>query len=83
MADSTGDIEPAAEARSGLTLAYLHLADPAAALATATAAREFSYPAEEPRMRLLQGVALASSNGSRRPCRHSTMPLPTQKRCWH
>jgi len=32
------------------------MADPAAALATATAAHEF--PTEEPRLRLLQGVAL-------------------------
>jgi len=56
VADATGDLEPAAEARSGLALAYLHLADPAAALAAATAAHKF--PTEEPRLRLLQGVAL-------------------------
>jgi tetratricopeptide (TPR) repeat protein len=56
VADTTGDLEPAAEARSGLALAQLHLTDPAAALATATAAHEF--PTEEPRLRLLQGVAL-------------------------
>lgn len=56
VADTTGDLEPAAEARSGLALAHLHLADPAAALATATVAQEF--PTEEPRLRLLQAVAL-------------------------
>jgi hypothetical protein len=56
VADTTGDLEPAAKARSGLALAHLHLADPAAALATATGAHEF--PTEEPRLRLLQGVAL-------------------------
>jgi hypothetical protein len=56
VADTTGDLEPAAEARSGLALANLHLADPAAALATATAADEF--PTEKPRLRLVQGVAL-------------------------
>lgn len=54
-----GDIEPAVEARSGLALAHLHLADPAAALATADAACEFPYPVERPRLRLLQGVALS------------------------
>ena len=56
VADTTGDLEPAAEGRSGLALAYLHLADPAPALAAATAAYEF--PTEEPRLRLLQGVTL-------------------------
>lgn len=57
MADTTGDLEPDAEARSGLALAHLHLADPAAALAAAAAAHEF--PTEEPRLRLLEGVALS------------------------
>ena len=79
MADTTGDLEPDAEARSGLALAHLHLADPAAALAAAAAAHEF--PTEEPRLRLLEGVA--SSTGSRRPCRPLAMRSPTQRRCWH
>jgi tetratricopeptide (TPR) repeat protein len=58
ITEITGDTEPAAEARSALALAQLHLADPAAALATAAAARAFPYPVEEPRLRLLQAVAL-------------------------
>ena len=58
VADSTGNIEPAVEARSGLARAHLQLGDPAAALATASAARERPYPREEPALLLLQGVAL-------------------------
>jgi tetratricopeptide (TPR) repeat protein len=55
---ATGDIEPAVEARSGLARAQLQLGDPAAALAAATARTELPYPAEEPMIRLLEGVAL-------------------------
>jgi tetratricopeptide (TPR) repeat protein len=58
VADTTGDIEPAVEARSGLARAQLQLGDPAAALAVATARTELPYPAEEPMIRLLEGVAL-------------------------
>jgi tetratricopeptide (TPR) repeat protein len=54
----TGDIEPAAKARSGSARAHLMLADPAAALAITRAARERSYPTEEPALRLLAGLAL-------------------------
>ena len=58
IADTTGDIEPAVEARSWLARAYLQLGDPAAALAATTARRDLTYPAEEPAMRLLEGLAL-------------------------
>ena len=58
IADTTGDIEPAVEARSWLARAHLQLGDPAAALAAAAAGRELPYPAEEPAMRLLEGLAL-------------------------
>ena len=58
IADTTGDNEPATEARSWLARAYLELGDPAAALAAVTARRGLPYPAEEPAMRLLEGLAL-------------------------
>lgn len=58
IADVTGDIEPAVEARSWLARACLQLGDPAAALAATTARRELPYPAEEPILRLLEGLAL-------------------------
>jgi tetratricopeptide (TPR) repeat protein len=57
VADTTGDIEPATTARSGLARAHLQLDDPAAAL-VATARRELVYPAEEPTIRVLEGLAL-------------------------
>jgi tetratricopeptide (TPR) repeat protein len=58
VADVTGDIEPATEARSWLARAQRQLDDPAAALAATTARRELMYPAEEPTMRLLEGLTL-------------------------
>ena len=58
IADTTGDMEPAVEARSWLARAYLQLGDPAAALAATTARRDLPYPSEEPAMRLLEGLAL-------------------------
>ena len=58
VADTTGDIEPAVKARSGLARAQLQLGDPAAALAATAARRELPYPTEEPTMRLLEGLAL-------------------------
>jgi hypothetical protein len=58
VADTTGDIESAVEARSGLARAQLQLGDPAAALAATTARREVPFPTEEPTMRLLEGIAL-------------------------
>ena len=59
IADTTGDLEPAVEARSGLARAQLQLGDPAAALAAVTAVRELPpYLPEEPTVRLLEGVAL-------------------------
>ncbi len=58
VADTTGNIEPAVEARSALARAHLYLGDPAAALAAAAARRELLYPAGEPTMRLLEGLAL-------------------------
>jgi len=58
IADSTGDIEPAATARSDLARAQLRLGHPAAALAATVARRELPYPAEEPAMRLAEGLAL-------------------------
>jgi tetratricopeptide (TPR) repeat protein len=58
IADTIGDIEPAAEARAWLARAYLQLDDPAAALAAATARRDLPYPAGEPALRVLEGVAL-------------------------
>jgi hypothetical protein len=39
IADTTGDVEPAAKSRSGLARTYLRLGDPAAALAAAATAR--------------------------------------------
>ncbi len=58
IADITGDIEPAVEARSWLARARLQLGDPAAALTAAAAGRELPYPAGEPAIRLLEGLAL-------------------------
>ena len=58
VADTSGDIEPAAEAQSWLARAQLQLGDPAAALAATAGRREQPYPAEEPTMRLLEGLAL-------------------------
>jgi tetratricopeptide (TPR) repeat protein len=58
IADTTGNVEPAVEARSWLARAYLQLGDPAAALAATTARQGLPYPAEEPAMRLLEGLAL-------------------------
>jgi tetratricopeptide (TPR) repeat protein len=58
IADTTGDIEPSAEARSWLARARLQLGDPAAALTATAAGRELAYPAGEPAIRLLEGLAL-------------------------
>ena len=58
VADTTGDVEPAVEARSGLARAHLQLGEPAAALAATAAGRELPYPAGEPTIRLLDGLAL-------------------------
>jgi hypothetical protein len=62
IADTTGDIEPAVEARSGLPRAQLQLGDPAAALASAATHRERSYPIEDPAIQLLEGMALLGLN---------------------
>jgi hypothetical protein len=61
IADVTGDIESAAEARSALARAELQLGDPVAALAAA-AGRKLPYPPEEPAIRLLEGLALFGLN---------------------
>ena len=58
IADATEDNEPDAEARSWLARAYLQLGDPAAALAAVSTRRDLPYPAEEPCLRLLEGLAL-------------------------
>ena len=58
IADATGDMEHAVMARSGLARAQLLLGDPAAALAAAGAGRKLAYPAGEPTIRLLEGLAL-------------------------
>jgi hypothetical protein len=58
VADSTGDIEPAVEARSWLARAHLQLGNATAALAATTARREPPYPTGDPTMRLLEGLAL-------------------------
>jgi tetratricopeptide (TPR) repeat protein len=58
VADATGDIEPRVIARSDLARAQLQLGDPAAALAAATARKELPYPAGEPVIRLVEGLAL-------------------------
>jgi tetratricopeptide (TPR) repeat protein len=58
VADATGDLESAVTARSALARAQLQLGDPAAALAAVTRRGELPYPAEEPAMRLLAGLAL-------------------------
>ena len=58
IADATGDVEPAIQARSWLARVQLQLSDPAAALAVAAARREPRYPAGEPATRLLEGLAL-------------------------
>ena len=44
IADATGDIEPAVEARSWLARANLQLGDAAAALAVTAVERELTYP---------------------------------------
>ena len=62
VADATGDTEPAAAARSDLARAQLRLGDPAAALAAMTAGLQLPHPAEEPTMRLLEGLALLKLN---------------------
>ena len=62
VADTTGNTEAAVEARSWLARAQLHLGDPAAALAAVTARRDLPYPALEPVMRLLEGLALLELN---------------------
>jgi hypothetical protein len=53
IADATGDIHPAMEARSWLARAYLRLGDAAAARAVTAMERELTYPLEEPARRLL------------------------------
>jgi tetratricopeptide (TPR) repeat protein len=58
IADNTGDIEPAVKARSGLARTRLQLDDPAGALAATTARRDLPYAADEPTIRLLEGLAL-------------------------
>ena len=58
VADGTGDVEPAVEARSGLARAQLQLGDPTAALAATTTGPEVPYPTEEPMIWLLEGLAL-------------------------
>ena len=62
IADATGDIEPAMEARSWLARAHLQLGDAAAALAVTAVERELTYPPEEPAMHLLEGLALLELN---------------------
>jgi tetratricopeptide (TPR) repeat protein len=57
-ADSSGDIEPAVEARRALARVQLLLGEPEASLATAVAALERSYPTEQATLRLLKAVAL-------------------------
>lgn len=58
VAEMTGDSEPAATARSALARAHLELGDLAAALAATAGGRKHAYPAEEPTMWLLEGLAL-------------------------
>jgi tetratricopeptide (TPR) repeat protein len=58
IADSTGDIEPAVEARSGLARTHLLMDDPGAALAVADAALQRPYPTEQPTLLLLKAIAL-------------------------
>jgi hypothetical protein len=62
IANVTGDIEPAVEARSWLARAHLQLGDAAAALAVTAVERELTYPPEEPAMNLLEGLALLELN---------------------
>jgi tetratricopeptide (TPR) repeat protein len=58
IADSTGDIEPAVEARSGLARTHLLMDDPGAALTVANAALQRPYPTEQPTLLLLKAIAL-------------------------
>ena len=58
IADTTGNIESAVKTRSSLARAQLQRGDPAAALTTTAQRRELPYPAEEPTIRLLEGLAL-------------------------
>ena len=58
VADTTKATEPTVKARSDLSRAHLQSGDPAAALAAMAKRRELPYPAEEPTLRLLEGLAL-------------------------
>ena len=58
IADATRDVEPGTEARTGLARAYLVTNNPNAALPVARAAAQVNYPAQQPTVRLLEGVAL-------------------------
>ena len=82
IADTTGDIEPAVEARSWLARARLQLGDPAAALTAAAAGRELPYPAGEPALRLLEGLALLELHRARRACGRSAARSRPPTRCW-
>ena len=62
IADATGGIEPAMEARSWLARAHFQLGDAAAALAMTAVERELTYPPEEPATHLLEGLALLELN---------------------
>ena len=58
IAETTGAIEPTTRTRSGLARAQLQLGDPAAALAAVKQGQGFPGPAEEPAVRMLEGLAL-------------------------
>jgi len=58
IADTSGDMETVTESRSWLARAHLQLGDPAAALAALATAWERPYPAGQPMLRLLEGLAL-------------------------
>ena len=61
-AEATGTIEPTTRTRSGLARAQPQMDDPAAALDAVTQGQELSNPAEEPAMRMLEGLALLELN---------------------
>ena len=82
IADATGDIEPAVEARSWLARAHLQLGDAAAALAVTAAERELTYPPGEPAMHLLEGLALLELNRPDESAGRSATRSRPPTRCW-
>jgi hypothetical protein len=83
VADTTSDIEPAVEARSGLALTDdLHLGDPAAAWLWRPRRASSLIRSRNRGCGCCKEWPLASSSGSRRPCRPLAMRSARQRRSW-